>query len=153
MDKETYLCLSLKVESHQWSYFNVKLAANKCLVAALCWGKQILRDFTGILTSGQCYQEVCEQPNPREEKKNILQKGGIWYSIVFLGWKLYQFQKKKKITFLFRTDWQLSCSCSSPFSHSRNKNCFSNFRLPTSSIVPYHIKDLIHFPLAHFSQN
>lgn len=154
VDKETYLYQSLKAKSHQWSYLNMKLAANKCLVPVLCCGKQILRDSTGVLTGGQCYQKVMN--SQRYTHINIyiyiLQKGSTWYfKGFFWGGSYTNFKRKKKNIILFRTDWQLSCSCSSPFSHSRNKNCFSNFRLPTSRIVPYHIKDLIHFPLAHFS--
>lgn len=148
MDKETYLYLSLKAESHQWSYFNMKLAANKCLVAALCCGKQIPRDFTGVLTDGQCHQEV---QNSQTGKKNIFFNKDPSDILKFFWGETYTNFKRKEIMALFRTDWQLSCSCGSPFSQSRSKNWFSNFRLPTSRIVPYHIKDLIHFPLAHFS--
>jgi len=43
MDKETSLYLSLKAETHQWSYFNTKLAASKGLVAALSCGKRLLK--------------------------------------------------------------------------------------------------------------
>lgn len=53
-----HMCIYLKAECHQWSYITVKSAANKCIVSALCCGKQILRDFTGILKGGHCYQEV-----------------------------------------------------------------------------------------------
>lgn len=49
MEKDMYLKLSLKAGK---SYFNKKWAANKALVAALSCGKQLLRDFTGILTEG-----------------------------------------------------------------------------------------------------
>lgn len=143
-----YLCLSSKAKSHQWSYFNVKLAANKCLVTALCCGKQILRDWNfnkWTVLSGSLWTAKPQ----RGEKYSSKRRNLILCS--FLGGESYTNFKRKKITFLFRTDWHLSCSCSSPFSHSRNKNCFSNFRLPASSIVPCCIKDLIHFPLAHFS--
>lgn len=92
-------------KSHQWSYFITKLAANKGLVSALSCGKQILRGSTGILTEGQCSQEVCGYPTPRKEnfKKGIyvliLQNGRIQYSMIWEG-KIIPISKEKRHSFI-----------------------------------------------------
>lgn len=78
----------------------MKLAANKGFVSALSCGKQLLRDFTGILTEGQCYQEVCEHPNP-EKKINmaILQNGRIQSSKISGKKVVTPISKEKKTHF------------------------------------------------------
>lgn len=77
-DKETYLYLSLKAQSHQWSYFNMKLAANKGLVSALSCGKPPLRDFTGILTEGQLNIQ-----SPWKKKIRLYAYSSKWKNSVF----------------------------------------------------------------------
>lgn len=77
----------------------MKLAANKGFVSALSCGKQLLRDFTGILTEGQCYQEVCEHPTPEKENMAILQNGRIQSSKISGKKVVTPISKEKKTHF------------------------------------------------------
>lgn len=146
-------CLFKNQQISSWSYFNMKLAANKDPMAALSCGKQLLRDSNGTELKDIILRKSVSVSIPPPPKWDV-------YILILQKWNnsvLYILTEKKNMIPI-KKEWRYFCSewiCSSAvpaasLPHTPVKICRQFKITSTYSTVPCHIKDFVHFSISTF---